>query len=170
MVNTKERAKELLNQIKELNPKKDKIKIQDLLANIEGIFAMLNKDLKRKEFRVIYSVFEEVNPAWIPFHKILFKLIAKTHIDSEEWLMAAKEILESMLKKEADIYVSSGLYSLTYFEGVKVQVEEKVEDLYRDIEALSVYKENPTIEDEDVKNYIKKLIAKTDQLLIGVKK
>ena len=143
IVNTQQRALEIIDKISELNPVKNKIKIQNYLADIDGILSMESTDAKRKEFQVLYDVFESINPAWISFDKILMKIVNNKKITSIEWLNTAKEMLNSMLNKDLDISLGSTcLWGLMFLMGKNIQVDDKIEDLFmRYIDDISTLKE-----------------------------
>lgn len=168
MVNTRQRAKKLVKKISKLDPKTDKIKIQNLLSKINGIFSIISRDAKRKEFQTLYRVFEEVNPAWKPFNKLQMKIINEEETEPKEWLIVAKKMLKSILKEEINIDLAASCTSsllIVMADKRGIEVEDEVEGVFLEIEAL-INADGPTdMNNPRVREKIKEVLRVTNTLL-----
>lgn len=166
MISTKKRIISLIDEILNLNPKSDKLKIQELLVNIEGAIHIFNDDADSKEFQIIDEIFEKINPIWIIIHNASKKIKNKQNIADKEWLNIAKFSLESMIKGDIDIeFISNHISDLIFLNDLKVN--KKIKNLYSNISCLN----NPfsskitQIQDKNIENTIIQLLEETNKLL-----
>jgi hypothetical protein len=166
MISTKERIKSLIYEISRMNLKNDKFKLQNLLRNLEGAINIALGDSGYEIFKIIWKLFEEINPLWKFIYNLQIKNENKNKISNDEWVYVAKISLESMLKGEIEIDFLAGVITNLLFL-YEFSVEKSIEKIYLGIEGLinPFSKESSNIKNEETRKKVEKLLVKTEKLI-----
>lgn len=162
LVPTRERALQLLRDILKLDIDKDKIKIQEKLASLDGTFGLLGLTPHDEELKNLYKLFEIVCDAWVKFNILFYKISSKLKVEKEEFLNVAKEMLNAMLKGEVSVDLgSASLSGLIFLLEDYSKADEDVEHIFYEIDGYTWGVDKKTIK-KHLEN-INELLEKTKE-------